>query len=319
MDKITARKNPIKHNKNVSNESQVLISVCICTYKRPELLTRTLNGVISQVTDNKFLFEVVIVDNDIMRSAENVVIKYQQNNDLKIIYDCEPEQNIAMARNRAIQNASGNFIAFIDDDEFPVEKWLNNMRNCLKEYKADIVLGPVLPEFADGTPEWLIKSGLCNRPRNTTGSPVTGRDLRTGNILLRRNIFEEDHIWFNPSRGRTGGEDGEFLLRQIKRGRKLVWCDEAIVFEKVQEDRWDASFYLKRNFLIGVLTGKKLRQSLIYNRAIKSIILLFAYSFLFIFTILFGKHIWMKVLTKIYYNVGCTLSFLKLTQVRYRQ
>ena len=36
------------------------------------------------------------------------------------------KQNIALARNKAIENAKGDFIAFIDDDEFPLDQWLLN-------------------------------------------------------------------------------------------------------------------------------------------------------------------------------------------------
>jgi len=300
------------------NLQQDLISVCICTYKRPELLARALNGIISQDTDNKFSFEVIVVDNDSKRSAEAIVKMYQGNADQKIVYDCEPEQNIALARNRTIRSASGNFIALIDDDELPAGNWLCKMYHCLKKYHADSVLGPVLPEFPSGAPEWLKKSGLCDRPRNVTGSPITHRDLRTGNILLQRKVFEKNDIWFDPSRGRTGGEDGEFLSRQIKSGRKFVWCDEAVVFERVQEDRWDESFYLKRSFLIGTINGKKARHSREFNAIIKPSIFLLVYSFLFLFSLLFGKHAWMKVLTKVYYNAGCALSFLALARVQNR-
>jgi succinoglycan biosynthesis protein ExoM len=307
-------------NKKIQNLNQDLISACICTYKRPDLLVRALDGIISQVADNKFSLEIVVVDNDGMRSAENVVRRYQQNNnDLKIIYDCEPEQNIALTRNRCIRNASGNFIAFIDDDESPVKNWLTDMYHCLKEYNSDSVLGPVLPEFPSGAPEWLKKSGLCDRPRNVTGSPITGKDLRAGNIFFQRKIFEKDDTWFDRSRGRTGGEDGEFISRQIKRGRKFIWCDEAVVFEIVPEERWHASYYLKRNFLIGTITGNKARQLKVFYFAIRPSLLLLIYFFLLLFSLLVGKHIWMKVLTKVCYNAGCVLSFLALTRSQYRQ
>lgn len=295
------------------------ISVCICTFKRPEMLARVLDGVLSQVPDSAFTFEIVIVDNDKMRSAEELVHKYQKSGQCKIIYDCEPEQGIPLARNRTIRNASGNFIATIDDDEFPTGNWLSKLYQCIKDYNADGVLGPVLPHFPADAPEWLKKSGLCDRPRNITGSPITGRDLRTGNVLFQRNVFEKDDIWFDPARGLTGGSDGEFLSRQIKRGRKFVWCDEAIVFEKVPEERWPAAFYLKRNFRIGSLAGERLRRTRSIGTATKACIILFGCSLVLPLSLLTPKHIWMKVLTKLSYNAGCLLSFLTLSSVKQRQ
>jgi glycosyltransferase involved in cell wall biosynthesis len=296
-----------------------LISVCICTLKRPDMLARVLDGVISQITDSAFTYEVVIVDNDKMRSAEELVHKYQKSGQCKIVYDCEPELGIPLARNRTIRNSSGNFIAIIDDDEFPAEDWLYKMYLCIKKYNVDGVLGPVLPHFPPGTPEWLKKSGLCDRPRNSTGSPIANKDFRTGNVLFQRHVFEKNAMWFDPARRLTGGSDGAFLSRQIKQGRKYVWCDEAIVFETVTEDRWPASFYLKRQFRIGSLAGERLRHLSRMNTVLKNLVLLICYSTLLPFSLLAGKHISMKVLIKIYYNAGCVLSFLQFTHVQQRQ
>ena len=305
--------------KDKSDTNADHISICICTFKRPEMLARALDAIFSQATDSAFTFEVVIVDNDKMCSAKKIVKKYQDIGRYNVIYDCEPEQGIPLARNRTIRNAFGNFIATIDDDEFPTSDWLHKMYRCMTDYNADGVLGPVLPHFPPGTPEWLKKSGLCDRPRNCTGSPITGRDLRTGNVLFQRHVFEKNEMWFDPARGLTGGSDGEFLSRQIKRGRKFVWCDEAIVFETVPEERWPAAFYLKRNFRIGTITGEIIRRSRRVSTGIKTFVFLLAYSALLPFSMVAGKHIWIKVLTKLYYNAGCVLTFLKLSHVQQRQ
>lgn len=309
-------------NNNPSNLQDIKldhISICICTLKRPEMLARVLDGVISQVTESAFTLEVVVVDNDKMRSAQGIVHKYQKSRKIKIIYDCEPEKNIALARNRTIHNASGNLIATIDDDEFPADNWLYQMYLCLREFNADGVLGPVLPYFPVGAPGWLKKSGLCERPRNATGSLMTGKDLRTGNALLKRYVFEKGETWFDPALGLTGGSDGQFMWGQIKKGRKFIWCDAAIVFETVPAERWPAKFYLKRNFRLGTLQGKFYRHSQDINAGLKSLLLLSGYSVMLAFTLFAGKHNWVKILTKIYYQLGCLLSFFNLTHVPHRQ
>jgi len=71
-----------------------------------------------------FTYSIVVVDNDRLRSAEEVVKEFTVASSIPIRYCVEPQQNIAMARNRAVSNASGDFIAFIDDDEFPQGRWL---------------------------------------------------------------------------------------------------------------------------------------------------------------------------------------------------
>ena len=52
------------------------ISVCICTYRRPELLRRLLRDLEHQVTENKFTFSVVVADNDAALSARPVAEEF---------------------------------------------------------------------------------------------------------------------------------------------------------------------------------------------------------------------------------------------------
>jgi len=80
------------------------ISVCICTFKRPALLAKLLKGAFEQQTDGKFTFSVVVVDNDRLGSARETVERFGSE---RIRYVIEPEQSIALARNRAMANASG--------------------------------------------------------------------------------------------------------------------------------------------------------------------------------------------------------------------
>jgi len=297
------------------NMPPACISVCICTYKRPDMLARTLGGVIAQDTDPDFTWELVVVDNDELRSARTLVQDLRASGKGKIIYDYEPIKNIALARNRTVRNASGDLIAFIDDDEFPAKDWLRTMYRCMLENEAEGVLGPVLPDFPAGTPEWLPKSGLCDRPRNITGSPLRAKDLRTGNALLDAKVFREDQRWFDPPLGITGGSDGVFLWRQIQKGRRFVWCDEGLVFETVPEERWPAEFYLRRKFRIGSAAGGMYRSKGNVKAVLKSVLQLFGYSVALPFTAFAGQHVWMRILTRIWFHAGCLLSFFGLTHV----
>jgi len=189
---------------------------------------------------------------------------------------------------------------------------------CMICYNADGVLGPVIPVFPPGAPNWLKKSGLCNRPRNVTGSLIQGKDKRTGNALFKKHIFENETLWFDPKRRLTGGSDGEFIGRQMKNGYKFLWCNEAIVYENVPEDRWSSEYYLKRHFRIGTIASQVVRKK---NKMLilKNILYLIIYAILFCFSIIFGKHVWIKSLVKICYNTGCILAFFKFVEIEVKQ
>lgn len=128
------------------------ISVCICTYKRPRMLANLLMELENQKTERLFTYSIVVVDNDRAQTAKSIVHDISENSPIGIEYYNEPEKNISLARNRAVQNARGDFIAFIDDDEFPVDTWLLNLYRTKGEYGADGVLGPVKPYFEEEPP-----------------------------------------------------------------------------------------------------------------------------------------------------------------------
>lgn len=296
------------------------ISVCICTYKRPALLAQALDGVSAQASGQAFSLEVVVVDNDSRRSAEETVRLFQSRNTIKTIYDCEPEQNIALTRNRAIRNATGDLIAFIDDDEYPRRDWLLQLYRTLRVSNAQGVLGPVLPEFPPGAPVWLEKGNFFDRRRLPTGTSITNRDARTGNVLFRRDILAEEEDWFNPAFGRTGGEDSDFFQRQSDHGRVFIWCDEAVVYEIVLPERWKSSFHLKKYFRIGTNNARFVRSGKMpFGSGVAKNLLAFWGSLVLLpVAFLFQKHVWMRVAIKFAFSTGFLVALSGFSRPHYR-
>ena len=104
------------------------ISVCICTYKRPKLLKKLLSELEKQQTEEYFDFSIIVVDNDKAESAKNTVENFAKYSQIVVEYYVEPEQSRALVRNKAIKMAKGDFVALIDDDEYPESRWLLNLR-----------------------------------------------------------------------------------------------------------------------------------------------------------------------------------------------
>ena len=81
-------------------------------------------GLAKQETDNLFTFSIVVADNDRLESARSVASQFEAESSIAVKYCVQAEQNIALTRNKAIENSHGDFIAFIDDDQFPTDRWL---------------------------------------------------------------------------------------------------------------------------------------------------------------------------------------------------
>jgi succinoglycan biosynthesis protein ExoM len=283
------------------------ISVCICSYRRPQLLKRLLGELNRQQTEGLFRYSIVVADNDPSESAKSVVSEFRSTASIEMTYCVEPQQNIALARNKALANATGNFIAFIDDDEFPAGDWLLTLFKTRSQYKVDGVLGPVKPYFEQKPPQWILKGKFFERPSHDTGFIIDWTEGRTGNVLFQKRILEGIGEPFKPEFG-SGGEDRNFFMRMMERGCVFIWCDEAVAYEVVPPARWKRSFMLRRALLRGKMSLN--HKTVARGGIAKSVVAVSLYSAALPFLLLLGHHSFMKYLIKLFDHAGRILAFL---------
>jgi len=288
------------------------ICVCICTYKRLPFLKRLLAELAAQETDDQFTCSVVVADNDAQQSAATVVAESSATApDMRLTYCVEPRQNIALTRNKAIEHAKGDFIAFIDDDEWPTRRWLVTLYNACRDYQADGALGPVKPHFDEPPPRWVITGKFYDRPSYPTGLVIDWRKGRTGNVLLRAHVFDNTEPPFRPEF--LTGEDQDFFRRMIAKGFKFVWCHEAMAYETVPPIRWNRTFMLKRALLRG---GISLRHPTSRTTAIaKSLIATPVYTIALPLALVLGQGRFMTCLLKLCDHIGRLLALVGIMPI----
>jgi succinoglycan biosynthesis protein ExoM len=292
-------------------EKQPHISVCICTYKRPELLKRLLEDLGRQDTDGLFTYSIVVADNDDSQSAKTVVSDFAVASNIPIAYCVQPRRNIALTRNKAVENAHGEFIAFIDDDEFPTKRWLLTLLNACKKYDVEGVLGPVMPCFDKDTPSWVVKGGFYDRPRHPTGLRLESSQTRTGNVLMKSRSFAEGQR-FNPEF--LAASDQEFFKRMMVKGMVFIWCNEAVVYECVLPSRCKRAFLIRRAVFRGVFSEGKLRPST--SAIATSLIAVPAYVAVLPVALTLGQAWFMKYTFKLCYHVGRLLAVLGINPIK---
>lgn len=296
------------------------ISVCICTYRRPELLQRLLLKLQNQVVEGLFRYSVVVIDNDCEESGRGAFEEAAVDARVKMEYHVEPRQNIAMARNKAISKSRGDLIAFLDDDEFPADEWLATLYRLLLESGVDGVLGPVLPHFDGLPPEWLLRGGFCNRRTLPTGKILHWDEMRTGNVLLWRRIFDSPNLRFDERFGRSGGEDIDFFKKCVMTGHRFLWCNEGAVFETVPKERWKEKYYLTRYLRIGGLNGEMKRvertgMGLLFKRVTGAVL----YASVLPMCLFMGYHYFLKYACKLLYNISWIVGFAFVPVIRDRE
>lgn len=287
------------------------VTVCVCTFKRPGRLPALLAALAGQRTDDRFTVSIVVVDNDGLRSAADPVAAFRSTpGACEVTYDAEPVQNIALARNRAVDAARGEYVAFIDDDELPGNDWLLTLLATLERLQPDGVLGPVLPRYEIAPPQWILAGRFHERPSHATGEVLGWLRTRTGNALLKRAMFDIPGNRFDPQFG-SGGEDRDLFRRLIEQGRTFVWCAEAPVYEFVPPERCKRMFMLRRALLRGKTP---------YNHNpvsyLKSAVAIPVYALMLPFLLPFGHHHFMKRLVSLFDHVGRLLWLFRADVVK---
>lgn len=225
------------------------ITVAICTFRRQAGLERLLLKLEDQVGIDPGNVQVVVVDNDPQATARDVVEQILSRNYVyKLDYFVEAHPGVAHARNRCLAESRGDFIAFIDDDEVPVQTWLVDLVNTQTVTQADVVCGPVLPRFELPPPDWILKGRFFERNRFPDKTRIEWGGSRTGNVLFRREVIDLAGGKFDERFSTSGAEDALFFFRAERMGSSIFWSDSACVYEYIPASRMNLKWLTRRAY-----------------------------------------------------------------------
>ncbi|WP_119422663.1 glycosyltransferase family 2 protein [Desertibaculum subflavum] len=231
----------------------MLISVCVCTYKRSSVVD-TLASIAAQILPPGWRTEIVVVDNDEAGSAERAVREWCARNTVPVRYAIQPSRNIAATRNRALELARGGWLALIDDDERANPTWLGHLIRTAEQHGADAVIGNVIALYPPSAPPWVQRADPLSRDWGATGDRLlTGS---SANALIRAELVRRSGIRFDEARGLSGGEDTDFFSRLHAAGAHIVVCAEAIVAETIPPARLDLDYLRNRALRSGQSYGE---------------------------------------------------------------
>jgi succinoglycan biosynthesis protein ExoM len=232
----------------------VSVDICICTFRRP-FLAETLRSLAALAIEGVEL-RVIIADNDTTASARELVDGARQGFPWPITYLHAPSANICIARNACLDEASADFVAFIDDDETVSAQWLSQLLAAAQASGADAVLGPVRAIYDPATPAWMVRGDF-----HSTAPVVRDGVISTGytcNVLIRQaGPFAA--LRFNLALGKSGGEDTDYFHRLTALGGTIVQAPDALVYEPVPPDRAAMSWLIRRRLRMGQTHGMLLQ------------------------------------------------------------
>ncbi|AJE47789.1 glycosyltransferase family 2 protein [Celeribacter indicus] len=229
-------------------EEAVLLSVGICTFRRPSL-GMTLRSVAAQTLPDGYRIEVIVADNDGEATLGAQIGALAAETGLEIRYVHAPERNISIARNACLEAAGGDALIFIDDDELAEPDWIARLVETWRASGANVIFGPSHAVYPEGTPDWMVANDVhSNIPLSRGGVVETGYSC---NVLLDRRSRRVREARFGEEFGRTGGEDTDFFFRLHRAGVRMGIAMEAVVREPVAQARLSTEWVLRRRYATG--------------------------------------------------------------------
>lgn len=234
----------------MANDSVV---VCICTYNRPDALSRLLKALtdVANASLPNRRVDVLVVDDSESGNARDVVDLASAAFPGQIHYTHLAAGNVALARNEVIEKGSAiaPWMVWIDDDCVPDQQWLTELFEVQQRTNADVVTGHVVYTSPPGAPSWLHEQPFCDFTVYVDGEePTFGT---TANALVRTAFVQREGLRFRPALGQTGGEDMTFFHELREAGGLLRYAAKAVVYEELSESRQSFSYHAYRQLWLG--------------------------------------------------------------------
>ena len=237
-------------------------TVAIPTYNGENRLPELLEKLRNQINTENLSWEIIVVDNNSTDNTAQVIKAYQKDwtCPYPLKYCFEPKQGAAYARKRAVTEAKGRFIGFLDDDNYPTSTWISAAYAFGEQHpQAGAYGSQIHPDWEVEPPENFARIApflaitergdlpLLYEPRKRLLPPSAG-------LVVRRQAWLESVPNQPILTGRVAGnmltsEDLEMLSYIQKFGWEVWYNPEMEIYHKIPSSR------LTQEYLIPFLRG----------------------------------------------------------------
>lgn len=230
------------------------LSVVICTYNRATSLAETLDSVNACDMPAGCDVELVLIDNNSNDDTTAVCEGFAPRARMPFRRILETTQGLSFARNRGIQEATGDVIIFTDDDVLVNATWLTTYAAEFGEFGADCAFGRVHPDWRGTRPEWFHKFlrpayALLDYGDERFVVTTTQHEFFGANFAVRRELLR-DMGGFDVKLGRTKGklfigEETRVFLELIRRACRIVYNPAIEVYHVIEERRKEKAYMFR--------------------------------------------------------------------------
>lgn len=201
------------------------VSVIIPTYNAELTLSRCLDSLLNQSFKN---IEIIVVDDMSTDNTIELAHHYQLAYPVVSVYLSDKKGMAGGARNIGIRKANGNYISFIDADDWVDTNYLYHMVHALSENQADIAISAVKREWEHRKDsayryEYGIGNLISGRYAITLLSNKLDQDVSISSIvcnkLFRTSLLQENSLSFLEN---SVNEDDVFTFFALRKAKKVA-------------------------------------------------------------------------------------------------
>ena len=234
---------------------QVSVVVCTYTMDRWDVFTEAVDSALAQTYDP---VEIVLVVDGNPEVYDRAVEEYGDREDV-VIHDNDENRGISYSRTKGAELASGEIVAFIDDDGVAEADWIEKHVETYEETDAVAVGGYVAPNWKSEKPDFFPAEFYWLVGCTETGFAEDGEEIRNGygsNVSYRRDVFL-DVGGYDVNTGRKGDRHIQaheapvgIRIREVY-GQGVVYVDDAVVHHTLFDYRGEFRWLLFRSFWQG--------------------------------------------------------------------
>jgi glycosyltransferase involved in cell wall biosynthesis len=229
----------------------VAYTVALCTHNHADRLQRTLDD-LTQLRMPQERWEFLVIDNGCSDGTAALLAAHAWPDGWQVRVVREEKLGLSNARNRAIADARGDYVIFMDDDETADPDWLCAFERLIRDKDPDAFGGRIRVLFEDERPGWLTDEllgflGELNRFERITPLIDPSTSFYGGNFGFRKTVCERvgrfDAMLGRKGSDNTGGEEVDFYRRLLGAGFKVWWTPEAVIHHRIQTAKLERSYF----------------------------------------------------------------------------
>lgn len=208
-----------------------MVSIIICSRNRCRSLSETLGSIAQMTVPPELSWELIVVDNDSSDDTWKMVEEFARKSGLNVRYVVERRHGLGHARNRGMEAARGEILAFTDDDVLVGTAWLEELA---REFERDTEVAMVFGRtklYASDQSRLSIKDSPLRKYHDFPCSPW---EVGPGNNMSLRRAIATRVGWFDTALGagtRVGSaEDSDYVYRVLKAGHRILYSPAPVVY-----------------------------------------------------------------------------------------